>query len=959
MKIEKTKLIIYSVVAFLIIAMVIVANVIAVYFEQSLLLYLGTVGGNNSNLSLSSFESDEELRVAQEQLVREIVDEGAVLLKNNDTLPLSSSAKITLFGQSSVHWANGAVGSAAMAETSSGLDLKGALEQSKFAVNETVWNYYKNTGKKRAAGGSGQSADWSLNETDWSSINSSCVQSFAGFNDAAIVILSRTGCEGADVPMEMSRYDGLASESYLELSSTELGLLKGIKAAGFKKTLVILRTSNAMQMDFLNSENTVVDACIWLSSTGDNGIEQVGKILCGDVNPSGHLANALVYDNFSSPAMQNFGDFRYTTANGELTEHNYIHYAEGIYVGYKYYETRYEDKVMGTGNSGDYNYRDVVAYPFGYGLSYTNFEYDDFSMESEDGVITVNVTVKNIGDVKGKDAVQVYFQSPFSQYDMENGVEKASINLAAIKKTSYLEPDATETVSLSFNAEDVMKSYDAKHAKGYIMDDGDYYITVAQDSHEALNNILSKKGYSVANGMTYGGNESMVNIYTVDEFKNIIVDAATGNTVTNRFDDAYLPDAVSLSRKNWSAMENDGLLHATGVKSGVSHSTDADKNVYTMVADTTLIDNLNNISWSASGIPASAEDKSDVVYDKSAAVKFYDMKGVDYDSDLWDELVQQMSISELHTLYNKAGYITQQIDSINKPRTYDYDGPLGLSSYVSGWNSFEYPSTIMLATSFNTELAERMGSYVGEDGIRAGISGWYAPAMNIHRTPFSGRNYEYFSEDAVLSGIIGAAEIKGGRSKGLCTYIKHFAVNDMETRRSSLAVWLDEQTMREIYLKPFEYGVKDGETNALMASMNRIGYRYTRGSYALLTSVLREEWGFLGAVITDFTATRNEYADMALAAGVDLQLNSVANPLTSTKSNEVRHALQRAAKNTCYMVANSFMIDLDGGSFGFPVWIIIVILLDVVAFVGCAIGEFVFVREYLRKKRADKMMEEV
>lgn len=954
MNVKKLKLIIYTVVAFLLIALVAAINVIAVYYDQALVLYLGTVGGNSTAESLSSYENDEDLRIAQEQLVRDIVDEGTVLLKNDGVLPLEDGGNVTLFGQSSVHWSNSGTGSAAMADENLKLDLKSSLEQAGFAVNGTVWDYYKNSGREMAAGGSGQSADWSLNETDWNTLKSACGQSFSQFNDAAVVVFARVGCEGADLPREMSRYDGLADEHYLQLSTVERGLLNGIREAGFDKIVVILKTSNAMQMDFLD----LADACMWIGSTGDNGVEEVGKILSGEVNPSGHLADTLVYDNFSAPAMQNFGDFRYVDSEGELTGENYMNYAEGIYVGYKYYETRYEDKVMGTGNAGDYDYLKTVAYPFGYGLSYTQFSYENFSCEESGGDITVKVTVKNTGDMAGKDAVQVYFQAPYTDYDRENGVEKAAINLAAFKKTGYIQPGGSEEVILSFNAEDVMKSYDAGTAKSYILDEGDYYIAVADNAHEALNSILAKKGYSGAEEITSGGDPGLVGVYTVESFKTLNKDSSTGTMVTNRFDDALLDDAVYLSRSDWSVLEGDGLRYATGIKGGVSHTTDAEKNVYTTVADEQLIAKLNDIGWKASGIPESAEDASEVVYDKPADIKFYDMDGVPYDDPRWDELISQMKISELHSLYNKAGYSTQAVDSIGKPRTYDYDGPLGLTSYISGWNSFSYPATIMLASSWNTELAERMGALVGEDGLRAGISGWYAPAMNIHRTPFSGRNYEYYSEDAVLSGVIGAAEVKGCRSKGLCTYVKHFAVNDVETERSSLAVWLGEQAMREIYLKPFEYAVKDGGTNAMMASMNRVGCRYTRGSYALLTIVLREEWGFEGAVITDFTSTKDEYSDMALAAGVDLQLDTSANTLSSTKSNEVRHALQRAAKNTCYMVATSFMMDLGVTSQGVAVWVILVILLDALTLAGCAVGEYLFVREYLRKKCAEKMMED-
>lgn len=948
----KKNLIAWNALFAVFLVMVIVLNCTALYWSQALLLFFGTTGGRNNlgDRFPSRYGNDEELRSAQEQIVREIVDEGTILLENDGTLPLTGREKVTILGQTSVDWIRSGVGSSAMDnEFYSKSALKKSLEDVGFSVNNTVWEYYLNSGKTKGSGGSGMNAEWSLNETAWTTLKSACGASFSGYNDVAVLVIGRLGAEGSDLPREMSRYDGKASESYLELSETEKGLLRGAHEAGFQKIIVLLNTCNAMQMDFVQMPDLGVNACISFGGTGANGIEEVGKILKGIVNPSGHLVDTYLLDNFDSPAMQNFGDLRYVTAGGELVgdRFGFINYAEGIYVGYKYYETRYEDKVMGTGNAGDFDYSTSVAYPFGYGLSYTTFQFDQYSLQDNgDGTLSVHVTVTNTGNVAGKDVVEIYFQAPYTDYDRTAGVEKASVNLVDFAKTGVIEPGKFEDVTVTFNIQDVMKSYDANHAKGYIMDEGDYYITAAQDAHEAVNHFLAAKGYSTAHGTTDAGNPQMVGTYQLDSFTNITADSLTGTAVTNQFDDAVAADGVYLSRSDWSLVAR-GLSYATGTMVGVSYSTDADKTVQTRVADEQLIENLKNINWKASGIPDAAVDHSEAVYDTAAGLTLEDLLDADYADPRWDTLIGQMKISELHSLYNKAGYSTQEIESIGKPRTFDYDGPLGFTSYVNGWNSFAYPAENVRSATWNTDVQERFGELVGEDGLRSGISGWYAPAMNIHRTPFSGRNYEYYSEDAVLSGKTGAAEVRGCRSKGLNTYIKHFVANDQETERNSLATWLQEQAFREIYLKPFELAVKEGGTNALMASMNRIGYRFTRGSYALLTTVLRDEWGFKGAVITDFTETKNEYSDMALAAGVDLQLDTSANSLSDTKAPEVRHALQRAAKNTCYMVANSAAMQNDSSG-GFPVYMLILIAIDVAAIAGLAVAEMLAVRSYKR-----------
>ena len=952
---KKKRLVGLSAVFAILLVVVIVINAVVLYWSQALLLFFGTIGGTAMGAHTQAYTDDVELRQDLISFVQQVVDEGSILLKNDGALPLEEGEAVTLLGQGSVNWLSTGTGSSEISDDEfADLTLKKSLEDAGFSVNPEVWNYYNGTGLRLNRGGGGENATWDLNETDWATLEAQCGSSFDQYSDVAVLVVSRIGCEGGDLPRDMSQDGGAEGENYQQLSQTERELLEGAKAAGFRKIVVLLNTCNAMQMDFINDESLGVNACLAIGATGANGLEEVGKILSGAVNPSGHAVDTYVYDNFSAPAMQNFGDQRYITADGELLGDDYafINYGEGIYVGYKYYETRYEDKIMGTGNTGDYDYANTVAFPFGFGLSYTQFSYSDFTLtENEDGTLTVTATVTNTGNVAGKDAVGLYYQSPYTQYDKENGVEKASINLADFSKTKELAPGESQQITFTFDAVDTMKSYDANQARSYIMDQGDYYITVAPDAHEAVNNILNRKGYTVEDGMTSAGDGAMVGVYTVDTFTVIANDSRTGTPVTNQFDDATAADAVYLSRSDWSVMENDGLRYATGTMALSDKLT-----VGTHVADEELIANLQNIGWDASGIPDSAEDSSEAVVDTPAGLQLVDLVGADYDDPRWDTLISQAKVSELHDLYGRAGYMTAAVESIGKPQTSDLDGGLGLTSYISEWHCFAYPAENVLAATWSQELAQNMGEFVGEEALLTGVSGWYAPAMNIHRTPFSGRNYDYYSEDAILSGKMGAGVVRGASSKGMYTFIKHFAVNDQETKRSSLSTWVQEQAMREIYLKPFEITVKEGGTTGVMASMNRIGYRYTRGSYALLTTVLRDEWGFRGAVITDACQTANEYSDMALAAGVDLQLNTAKNKLTDTKSPVVRHALQRAAKNTCYMVANSLamnpLLEGKGQSQGVPIYAVILGVFDVLAVAALAFGEYRAVVRYRRPEPA-------
>ena len=947
MDIKKANLYVVSAFCAVILAIIIALNVVAVMFSGLLEVYLGTIGASGRGSFESDYETDAELLQVEQDTAIQIAEEGTVLLKNDDGLPLAANAKVTLFSQNSVNWMGGATSGSDQA--SSWDNRKSALEAEKIAVNPTVWDYYSNTGKARDT--------YKLNETDWATVSAATSSSFASYNDAAIAVFSRFNTEGSDQPADMSRYGGSADEIYMQLSSVELDLLKGIRDAGFKKTIVILNTNCQMQVDFLKGDPYGVDACVLCGATGNTGITGLVRVLSGKANPSGHLVDTYVYDNRSTPAAQNLGDNRFLNANGEVSKYSYINYVEGIYIGYRYYETRYEDVVMGTENAGDYNYTDTVAYPFGYGLGYTQFTWSDFKATVTDGTVNVSLKVENTGSVDGKDAVGVYIQSPYTEYDKKNQVEKASVTLAAFAKTPMIKAGQSETVSISFDAEEAMKSYDYTAAKGYILEEGDYYITAAQDAHQAVNNILLAKGYNdiaEAGGGTPSADKNFVYRYNIGTFKNIAKDSVTDHTVTNRFDYATAEGTTYLTRSNWIMMDNNGLDYSTGTATEKSPSS------YSEVIKTHemwdgLRENLAATGWEAAGRPASADNNEAAIVGQDAGLKLKDLVGKDYGDPMWMTLIQQLKVSEIHGLWNLAGWRIGAVDAIEMPGTTCNDGPTGLGNFVNGWSSFRWPCETLIASTWNVELAEKMAALVAEDGLRTDVTGWYAPAMNLHRTCFGGRAGEYYSEDPLLSGSMGAAECIGAESKGMIVFIKHFAINEQDTNRGTVSMWCNEQAMRELYFKPFEISVKTGKANGVMDSQTRIGYRYCKGNYQLLTEVLREEWGFQGVVVTDYTSDGGLTGEMCLAGGTDLMLSGTALKLPDTSLAKVRNALQESAHRTAYVVGNSnLMVGLLGNeaySAGIPVYIILMIVVDVVGVLAIAAVETYTVIRFVKSRK--------
>ncbi len=931
----------------------------ATTWDRALGKYFGSIGETQV--------SSDELIEEQKQLELEIVDEGCVLLQNDDAaLPLSSGNKVSVFGQTAQMWMT----KEKITNTKDTVFLE-SLEKCGIEINGALRKFYKQTkhtkwGNGANLGDGGIAGNWAIDEVPQSEYTEEVKNSYKEYSDAAIVVFTRGGSEGGDLPRYMGRYGGSDDEHYLQLNQDERDLLAAIKEANcFKKTIVVLHTCNAMQMDFATREEYGIDSVLWVSGTGQDGVEEMGKIITGEINPSAKNINTYVYDNFSAPAMQNFGDYRYTYG-GELIEdttttatkggsYSYLNYGEGIYVGYKYYETRYADVVSGVSNVGNYDYAETVYAPFGYGLSYTQFEWSDFkaTVPNENGDITVSVNVKNVGEVAGKEVVQFYYQAPYTV----GGIEKSAINLVDFEKTSLLKTGASETVEATFNIRD-FASYDSEKEQAYVLDGGAYYVTAASDAHSALNNVLASCGYSVKDGMTEDGDNAFVSKINLDytAYKT----APSGNEYSNLFEDCELSDATYLSRSNWSVMDSfnlnaltGGLSYAQGTKnigtssgSGKFHS-DTMNNAGTVGVSEISEENLAKlkaVGWDASGNPKGMNDSSwqAVTYSSGGTLTCNDMVGVDYGDEKWFELVCQMSLAEQKDIVGRAGWGTDAVDSVGKPQQSYLDGPQGMIDYISGGKGYQFTDQNMLGATWNKELARREGDLVSAEFAMKGASVWWSPALNIHRTAFSGRNFEYFSEDGVHSGILGAIEAKAGRDNGVIPQLKHFFLNDQETNRGAngrLATFATEQSIREIYTKAFEEAIVEGYAGGVMATMSRIGYVPSPLSYATMTGLLRNEWGMKGAVITDAQSLTSIEAEQALAAGCDMVCSTSATTFLETTLNSAggKYMLANAAKNVLYVAVNSVAID---GSYsqGYPVYKLLIIALYVIVITYLAYG---------------------
>ena len=941
------------------------------------------------------FEADYASAAEQEKAAQAICEtaeaNGATLLLNRENaLPLAQGAKVSLFGTGSADFVYGGTGSGSV-DSSKALNLKDALEADGVSVNPTVWNFYT-TGagkdyRRQLAPGSlnnyiFDNSGYLINEVPQSVFTDAEWNSVADYGDAAIMVVSRVCGEGSDLPW-FGTGDG--DGNILSLSQEERDILKklaDLKAAGqVKSIIVLLNVSNPMELDFLQPSlcgvDYGVDACLWVGEVGQNGIEAIGDILNGTVNPSGKLVDTYCYDNLTSPAMQNTYITSYTNAAEQglafksTCNEYYEVYQEGIYVGYRYYETRYEDTVLGNANVGKYDYASTVAYPFGYGLSYTTFEYSGLTMKEDGDNFVFTVSVTNTGSVDGREAVQIYMQSPYTDYDRENGIEKAAVELVGFEKAAV---PAGQTVSVDVTVpKSELRAYDANGAKTYIVDAGNYYFATGNGSHEALNNILVAKAEleDAANGtvdlnkMVGTGDASLA-----VQYQQASLDATTyaktadGTEITNqldhadlnKFDDDTSNDVVYVSRSNWKNTMPEAAITATAYQAAVQ-----------IAANDAIVAGL--------AIQDQPESTGEMpTMGKEGTLTLSQFVGVPMDGSItvngqeytWDDLLDQLTFSDMTKLVGLAYHSTASASNVGKPATKDENGPLGLTANLTGGGSSTgYTSADILAATFDREIAEAVGRSLGNDCLMAtgkAYSGLYGPGVNIHRTPYGGRNFEYYSEDPFISGQICAAQVGGIQSKGVYVYMKHFALNDQDTGRDGLCVWTNEQAAREIYLQAFEYPIEQANALCVMTSFNRLGTTWAGGDYNLLTNILRNEFGMKGIILTDFSNSNN-YMDVVqgVVAGGNAWDANDANKwpakLKEYKDNAtVCNAMRDASKHILYTVANSNA--MNGVSENVQIvevrawWQTAILVLDVV-FGVLAVGSAVMlVRDIRRKKES-------
>ena len=884
------------------------------------------------------YASEEERLAAGKELCYQLEAEGAALLLNNGALPLAEGAKVSTLSSNSVNLVYGGTGSGNV-DASEALNLKQALEKSGLVVNPTLWDSYIKEIKdgkivplydrSASAGESAVLAGQSgVAEAPMDHYTKDITDSICEYGDAAIITFSRIGGEGYDC--EFPGYEGNAeANNYLALNSVERELLayaESLKEAGsVKSIIVLLNCSNALQLDFLNDYD--IDACLWVGGLGISGTEAVADILAGKTNPSGSLVDTYLYDNFSSPAMQNFIAQKYLIDEGvEIPEaiSTYMVYQEGIYVGYKYFETRYYDYVMAAENVGEFDYASEVAFPFGYGLSYTEFVYDGISVVYNRLArqYNVNVTVRNAGDMAGKETVQIYLQSPYTEYDKANKIEKAAVQLIGFGKTDVLEPGQSQTITITVDQRD-MACYDAYGYGTYILDGGTYYLTAATDSHDAVNNIIEAQGWNV------GGKENLVHAIEMDfsDVNEDNVDAKTfstsinGTPITNQLSSSdpnlfYGEGTVKfLSRQDWVGTWPTGdyklVLTAEMAKALDNRYTNGLEEYDDIIAK---YEEVTGRDWHQ--MPTLEANHGLTLYDMFTADG--DSNGTpaykQYDDPAWDKLLQQLTMEELISI-GDCFHWRHPVESVNAPGSRDENGPQGLtvSLFGSGLQAkaTAFTSEDVMAATFNTELMHEVGLMIGNDCIDAGVSCLYGPGANTHRTPYGGRNFEYYSEDGFLAGEIGYAEINGILSKGVDVVMKHFALNDSEQERLGQAAWLTEQAAREIYLKAFQKSLEEnGGRGGVMTSYTRWGTTWSAANHGLMYGILREEWGNNSMHITDNMITPNCNAIDAIVAGgvtcFDAMMNYATSDIkTATEDPVFVNAMVEAMHHNLFTIINS------------------------------------------------------
>ena len=873
------------------------------------------------SLATGGGKVSEENVASATQLCEDIADEGIVLLDNDGTLPMAKNSKLNVFGWASTNPCYGGTGSGALSDAYPTVTLLEGLTNAGFELNTELSDFYTSYRADRPVVGM-FSQDWTLPEPEAAQYTDEMMNNAKAFSDTAMVVITRVGGEGADLPTDVSQvtYDAGHSyndfepgEHYLQLSKTEEDMVK-LVCKNFDKVVVVYNGANAMELGWVK-DYSQIKSVIWCAGTGQSGFNALGSILCGDVNPSGRTIDTFVYDLTQTPTANNFGNFNYTNMDefkansfGADTIPAFVNYVEGIYVGYKFYETAAAEGLI--------DYDKTVVYPFGRGLSYTTFTQTLNSVTEADGTITVDVTVTNTGSASGKEVVEVYYNPPYTN----GGIEKASANLIGFAKTSELAPGASENVTVTFKAED-MASYDTYGKGCYVLEKGDYVISINADSHT----VLDSKVYNVASDIVYDASNKRESDVEVADNK---FDFAEGNVT-------YLSRADGFAN----------YAEATAAPADFELPAQAKATFY------------NNSNWN----PEDFNNADDVAPTTGAknGLKLKDMVGVDYNDAQWDAFLDQLTVSDMDSLIALGGFQSVAVSSIGKVQAIDCDGPASINNNFTKQGSIGFPSAVMIAATWNTDLAHDFGTSIGKMADDMNVSGWYAPAMNIHRSAFAGRNFEYYSEDGVLSGIMAANAIMGSQEQGVYAFMKHFALNDQETNRTSmLCTWSTEQAVREIYLKPFEKCIKDADCHAVMSAFNYIGTTYAGSCPELLIDVLRGEWGFVGMVLTDYYGVYGyQDADRLIRNGGDFCLvnyDTETNHLTDTTSATALVSARQACKNILYTVANSRAYYEENLNPGMPGWEKLMIGVDVVLFAGLAAVELLVVKKGYAKRKEEE-----
>ena len=898
----------------MVLAVVVCVNMIC-FGPMSTLIGLATGNG-----TLSDETNEEAAEVAEE-----IMEDGIVLLKNESLLPLNETKKLNIFGWESINPAYGGAGSGGINDLYDIVSLNQGLENAGFSINQELVDFYNNYGADNPEM-SIQKQSWTLPEPPVDTYSDELIKSAKEYSDVAVVVLSRKAGEGHnDIPMDVRKaaYDNNSDEyddfpegeHYLQLSQTERDMVDMV-CSNFDNVIVIYNGANQFELGFAD-EYPQIKSVVWCPGTGNVGFNALGKVFSGEVNPSGKTPDTFIYDMTTAPWWNNAEKTEYTNladmavegmnaGTAQVYAPAFTNYVEGIYVGYKYYETAAQE--------GAIDYDKTVQYPFGYGLSYTEFEQKMGELEEKDGQISVDVEVTNSGDVAGKDVVEVYYKPPYTN----GGIEKSSANLIEFAKTDLLQPGESQTVTVTFSIED-MASYDENNAKAYVLEKGDYVISINSDSHT----VLDQKTYTADKDVVYKGENKR---------------ASDDTAATNVFEDAK-GDVTYLSRADHFANYEEATAAPASAELGEPY-----------VSEYHLNSNFDKTTYlnDEDVMPTTGADNG---------LTLADMRDADYDDPRWEKLLDQLTVDEMANMIAMAGYQTAAMDSVGKVATLDFDGPAAINNNFTGVGSIGFPIEVVVASTWNKELAQAWGECMGKISQEMGAEGWYAPGMNTHRTAFGARNYEYFSEDGVLAGNMGAKAVEGARKYGVYSYIKHFAL--YEGNAKMVSVWSNEQAIREIYLKPFEISVKQGGANAVMVSWSFLGDKWTGECSNLMNTVLRDEWGFRGMALTDFFRNNGHgfmNADAALANGVDVMLstfngeeNNVANPEHPTSVLQMRNA----CKNVMYTVVSSWAYDGEHEETGMENWKKAGIGIDIVIALFMAGMEVLVIRGYKKRKNAE------